>query len=110
MNKTYWLLVIFLIGSILEMLRRQVLREKYAIVWLTLAIFVIAGALNPNFLNNVSNLLGFQVFSNFILLMFGLVNLLIIMQLSISISKSENQIQSLAEELALLKSSKKQSE
>ncbi len=92
------------------MLRRQVLREKYAIVWLTLAILVIVGTLNPNFLNNVSNLLGFQVFSNFILLMFGLVNLLIIMQLSISISKSENQIQSLAEELALLKSSKKQSE
>ncbi len=92
------------------MLRRQVLREKYAFVWLTIAIIVVLGALNPNLLNKLSSLLGFQVFSNFILLTFGLVNLLIIMQLSISISRSENQIQSLAEELALLKSSINQSE
>lgn len=92
------------------MLRRQVLREKYAVVWLTMAIIVVVGALNPNILSRLSSFLGFQVFSNFILLTFGLVNLFIIMQLSISISRSENQIQSLAEELALLKSSINQSD
>lgn len=110
MDKTYWVLVIFLIGSILEMLRRKLLREKYAIVWLVMAFFVVISASTPHLLNNLSNLLGFQVFSNFILLMFGLVNLFIIMQLSVSISRTENQIQSLAEELALLKSSQSQTE
>lgn len=61
-------------------------------------------SLFPSFVNEISKLLGFQVLSNFILFVFALINLLILMQLTLSVGKSENQIQTLAEEIALLKS------
>ena len=103
LNTTFWLIVILLIGAIMELLRRKVVREKYAIVWLVMASLIIFGALFPNLINQFSKSLGFQYLSNFVLLFFGLINLLIAMQLSLSIGKAENQIQTLAEEIAILK-------
>lgn len=103
LNTTFWLIVILLIGAIMELLRRKVLREKYAIVWLVMAALIIIGALFPNLINQFSKSLGFQYLSNFVLLFFALINLLIAMQLSLSIGKAENQIQTLAEEIAILK-------
>lgn len=104
LNNTFWLIVILLIGAIMELLRRKVLREKYAIVWLLMASLIIFGALFPNLINQFSKALGFQYLSNFVLFFFGIINLLIAMQLSLSIGKTENQIQTLAEEIAILKS------
>lgn len=80
------------------------LREKFAMVWLSLALALIVGALFPDLVNEISRNLGFQYLSNFVLFVFGVLNFLIAMQLSLTISKSENQIQTLAEEVALLNS------
>ena len=104
LNTTYWIIVALLIGSIVELLRRKVLKEKYAIVWLFMGISLIFGALFPNLINELSKYLGFQYLSNFVLFIFGVINLFIAMQLSLSIGKTENQIQTLAEEIALIKS------
>lgn len=101
-NSTFWLIVVLLLGSILELLRRKVLREKFAMVWLSVAIAVIVGAVFPDLVNEVSRNLGFQYLSNFVLFIFGLINFLIAMQLSLAISKSELQIQTLAEEIAII--------
>jgi hypothetical protein len=68
-----------------------------------MAVALICGALFPNLVNQFSRLLGFQFLSNFVLFIFGIINLFIAMQLSLSIGKAENQIQTLAEEIALLK-------
>ena len=40
---------------------------------------------------------------NFVLFILGIINIFVAIQLSLSISKSENEIQILAEEIALLK-------
>lgn len=104
LNTTFWIVVIFLSLSIVEMLRRKVLREKYAIVWLAMALLIIFGALFPGVVNEFSKRIGFQYLSNFVLFFFGITNFLISMQLSISIGKAENQIQTLAEEIAIIKS------
>lgn len=104
LNSTFWIIVILLLGSILELLRRKVLREKFAIVWLALALALMIGAIFPNLVNEISRNLGFQYLSNFVLFIFGVINFLIAMQLSLSISKSETQIQTLAEEVALINS------
>jgi len=103
LNTTFWIVVIFFLIYIVELLRRKALREKYAVVWLVMGFAFIFGAVFPKVVNNISNFLGFQILSNFILFFFGLINFLIAMQLSLSIGKAENQIQTLAEELALLK-------
>ncbi len=103
LNLTFWLTLLFLLISIIELLRRKVLREKYAIVWLVLGLTLIFGASFPGIVNTVSQKLGFQYLSNFVLFIFSIVNLLIAMQLSLSLGKSETQIQNLTEELALTK-------
>lgn len=104
LNTTFWIIVVGLSIAIVELLRRKVLREKYAIVWLGMAALLIFGAAFPGFVNELSKTFGFQYLSNFVLFCFGVINLLLAMQLSLSIGKVENQVQTLAEELALLKS------
>ncbi len=104
LNLTFWFVVIFLLIAIFELLRRKVLREKYAVVWLGLGALLILGALLPEKVNQLSRLLGFQYLSNFVLFIFIILNIFISMQLSLSIGKAENQIQTLAEEVAILKS------
>jgi hypothetical protein len=69
-----------------------------------MAVSLLAAAIFPENVNKLSSLLGFQYLSNFVLFFLSIINLFIAMQLSLSIGKSENQIQTLAEELALLKS------
>lgn len=85
------------------MLRRKTLREKYAIVWLGMAGAILVSAAFSNLLNQISRFLGFQFLSNFVLLLFGLVNLIVAMHLSVVVGKTEDQNQTLAEEVALLK-------
>ena len=100
---TIGIVVILVLLIIFEMLRRQVLREKYAIIWLTTALVTIVASLFPYEVNRLSRILGFQTLSNFILLIIGIVNLLVLMHLSLVMGKTEDQVQTLAEEVALLK-------
>lgn len=67
MSLTYWIIVGFLIFLIFEMLRRKILLEKYAMVWLGIGALIILGSFFPGFVNRFSQVLGFQVLSNFIL-------------------------------------------
>lgn len=100
----FWIALSLILFSIFELLRRKFISEKYAIVWIALGFMLILGAVLPDQVNKISQFLGFQVLSNFVLFIFALVNLFIIMQLSFGLGKTESQIQTLAEELALLKS------
>ena len=95
--------VIVTLVFIFELLRRKALREKYAFVWIMTAIFIVVGSLFPNAVFLLSSALGFETFSNFVLVFSGLVILFITMQLSLELGKVEDQNQRLAEELALLK-------
>ncbi len=103
LNVTMNVIVVVLVIIILEMLRRKSLREKYAIVWLSMAATILIAAAFPNYLNQLSRFLGFQYLSNFVLLFFGVINLIVVMHLSVVIGKTEDQNQTLAEEIALLK-------
>ena len=77
LNATYWVVVLALLISIVELLRRKVLREKYAVVWLGLAFLLILGANFPERVNHLSRALGFQYLSNFVLFIFMILNLFI---------------------------------
>jgi hypothetical protein len=103
LNTTYWVVVIALLLSIIELLRRKVLREKYAVVWLGIAFLLILGSNFPERVNHLSRALGFQYLSNFVLFIFMILNLFISMQLSLSVGKAENQVQTLAEEISVLR-------
>lgn len=101
--------VLGLIGALtvllftIEMLRRGILREKYAALWLVVGLFLLVLSLFPALLTAVSRILGVQVPVNLLFFLAALTLLVVSVQLSYEISRSENRIGRLAEELVLLR-------
>lgn len=86
-----------------EMLRRQRLREKYAVIWVVVVGATVVLAVFPWLLTNAADLLGVRVPAN--LLFFGAIMLLLVIsiQLSYEIGRLEERTRTLAEEVALLR-------
>ena len=106
MNSTFTLGVIggvFTLVVLFEMLRRQRLREKYAVIWVVVVAATLTLAIFPGVLSWAADLLGVQVPSN--LLFFGAIMLLLVIsiQLSYEIGRLEERTRTLAEEVALLR-------
>ena len=86
---------------VIELLRRSVLREKYAVFWALIATTFFVFAIFPAAPSKISQMFGFETTSNFILaLVIGML-MLVVMQLSLEVGKLEDKIQTLAEESAL---------
>ncbi|MEG3637157.1 DUF2304 domain-containing protein [Micromonospora palythoicola] len=94
---------LILLGTIVELLRRRQLREKYGMLWLGLLFVVIPLSLFPRLLDGVADLLG--VASGVSLVLFlGIVFLLLVcIHLSWEVSALEEETRTLAEEFALLR-------
>ncbi len=86
-----------------EMLRRQRLREKYAVIWILVVGITVLLAVFPRTLIAAADLLGVEVPAN--LLFFGAIMLLLVIsiQLSYEIGRLEERTRTLAEEVALLR-------
>ena len=101
-NQTFFVLLsILMLIFVIDLLRRSVLREKYAIVWFVTASIFLVFAIWPRVVESMSNGLGFETPSNFV---FGLVIMLllaVVMQLILEVGRLEDKVQTLAEEIAL---------
>lgn len=86
-----------------ELLRRRRLREKYAVLWISLAVVVIFFGAFPGLLYWFSKLVGIATPLNLVFFLAGLVLLVVSVQLSAEISSLEHETQTLAEECALLR-------
>ncbi|MEV1332517.1 DUF2304 domain-containing protein [Micromonospora costi] len=94
---------LILLATIIELLRRRQLREKYGMLWLGVLVIVIPLALFPRLLDNVAGMLG--VASGVSLVLFlGIVFLLLVcVHLSWEVSALEEETRTLAEDFALLR-------
>ncbi|MGK5740693.1 DUF2304 domain-containing protein [Micromonospora sp. URMC 103] len=94
---------LILLGTIIELLRRRQLREKYGMLWFGVLLIVIPLSLFPRLLDNVAELLG--VASGVSLVLFlGIVFLLLVcVHLSWEVSALEEETRTLAEDFALLR-------
>jgi hypothetical protein len=101
-NRTFFIIfALITIVIVVELLRRSVLREKYAVFWALIATTFFVFAIFPATPSKISQSLGFETTSNFILaLVIGML-MLVVMQLSLEVGKLEDKIQTLAEESAL---------
>jgi hypothetical protein len=101
-NRTFFIIfAVITILIVIELLRRSVLREKYAVFWALIATTFFVFAIFPAAPSKISQSLGFETTSNFILaLVIGML-MLVVMQLSLEVGKLEDKIQTLAEESAL---------
>lgn len=88
---------------ILTMLLRRQLREKYAVLWIVIAILVLVLGFFPGLLSRAAGLLGVVVPAN---LLFALALVLLVgvaLHLSWELSRSEEEVRRLAEEVTILR-------
>ena len=87
---------------VFELLRRRRLREKYAAIWIVIAVGTVIVAVFPQILQRVADLVGIQTPSN--LLFFGslIVLFAVSLQLSREVGLLEEQSRRLAEEVGTL--------
>ena len=86
---------------ILELIRRDRLQERYAVIWLLAGLGMLAGAAFPGLLELVADIMGVRdtnvaLFSIVLLLLLGLA-----LNFSVLMSRQADQITRLAQELAL---------
>jgi hypothetical protein len=88
---------------VIEMLRRGILREKYAALWLLVATALLVVAIFPQLLAWAASSAGVAVPANLLFFVSGIVLLLVSVQLSYEVSRLEARTRRLAEEVALLR-------
>lgn len=96
-------LALLIVVVIFEMLRRKVLREKYAALWLVVGLATLVLAAFPQLLAAIAQALGVQVPSNLLFALSILLALGVCLHLSWEISVVEDETRVLAEEAAILR-------
>ena len=91
-----------LLVAVLELLRRGILRERFAALWLGLGVLLVLVAAFPGLLRRVASALGFEIPSNLLFFAAIMFLLIVTVQLSYEVSRLEARTRRLAEELALL--------
>lgn len=94
-------LVILIIVVRLLLLRR--LREKYAVMWLVIALAVLILGLFPQLLLSLTEALGVQVPANLLFALAIVLLLGVALHLSWELSQAEDEIRRVAEETAILR-------
>lgn len=89
--------------AIIDLLRRRQLREKYAVLWLVVSVFVALFAVFPEVLTALSELAGVKTPANLLFFVAALVLLVVCVQLSYEISRLEDETRALAEEVGILR-------
>ena len=106
MTRSYILGLVAAVGTtvfVVEMLRRGILREKYAVLWLFVSAGLMVFAVFPGLLRWLADLVGVALPSNLLFLMAAILLLLVSVQLSYEVSRAEARTRRLAEEVALLR-------
>lgn len=96
--------IAFLIIAILLILRKGRLSTKYAILWLGAGLIMILLIVFPEILAFFTKLLGFEVQSNMVFSIFIVILLFMLLSLTIIVSGQKEKINSLIQEVSILKS------
>lgn len=88
---------------VLELVRRRQLREKYAVMWLMLAIGMGVMAFFPRMLDGLAGVLSITDPSNVLFVVAILLILGVVIHLSWELSRLEAETRTLSEDLALLR-------
>lgn len=103
-------LAVIILTIVIWMLLTRTLREKYAVMWLIIAIAVLILGLFPQLLIAATDLLGVQLPSNLLFALAIVLLLGVALHLSWELSQAEDEIRRLAEEAALARTSIEQLE
>lgn len=102
-------LILGLVGStitlivLFELLRRKHLREKYAVLWVVVAVFTLMVAAFPQTIFWLSAVVGVEVPANLLFFLASMLLLGISVHHSYELGRLEDRTRTLAEEVALLR-------
>jgi hypothetical protein len=91
------------LAALVELMRRRRLREKYAVLWVTVSVGLVLIALIPGLLTSLADLVGVDVPANLLFFVASVVLMLVSMQHSNELGRLEEETRTLAEEVALLR-------
>ena len=98
------IVVVAILIYVFEMLRRQKLREKYAVLWIIVGIGTLILSVFPQLLDTASRLVGIQIPANLLFIMTLVLLVGVCLHLSHEQSQAEDEVRILAEEVAILRS------
>lgn len=100
-----FVLSVLFLAFVLLRIRRGRYLLKYSLIWIVLSTIGVISAIIPNWIYSVSHVLGFAAPSNFVY--FILIGFLLITNIIFGgiLSRQENMVKSLIQEVSLLKSS-----
>jgi hypothetical protein len=91
------------LSVIVELSRRRHLHEKYAIVWLTVAVIIAVFAIFPGLFNSLAHSFGVKNPPDLLTVMAALFLLTVCVRLSWEVGRLEDRSRILAEEVAILR-------
>lgn len=94
-------LSLMLLGFVLELVRRDLLKERYALLWLATSLFGLVVGIFPNLIVRFASLVRFQMLTALFVLSF-LFMLGVVLGFSVVISRLSERNRVLAQELGLL--------
>lgn len=98
--------IVFVIATLFLMfwlMRGRILKEKFTLWWIVLALGVLVFTLFPGILPWASAVLGIETPSNFVFFVASLMFLLVSVQYSVELSRADDKTRKLAEEVAILR-------
>lgn len=93
--------------GVIDLIRRRKLKERFALLWLSSAVVLIALSLWRDLLHTISRVVGVEYPPALLFFMAFIFLLLIVLHYSIEISDLSEKNKRLAQEIALLKEKKK---
>jgi len=108
---SYVLPILFVLTTIITMvvlMRRRVMKERFTVWWAILSVGVVVFAVFPPVLPFVAEHLGFQTPSNFVFFVASIMLVLMSFQFSVEISRLEEKTRTLAEQLGILRAQTEQ--
>ena len=89
-------------GAIILLLKKGTLTLKYALVWLLLGLVLLVMVIFPDLFISLSHFLGFEVSSNFIFLVEGIFGLVILVSLTVIVSRHTAKLTRLIQTIGIL--------
>lgn len=88
---------------LIQLLRRRWIREKYAGIWIIVALGVAVFGAFPGLAVRVSRLVGVEIPANLVFAVSVVTLLAVCIQLSIGVSQLDERVRTLTEEVAILR-------
>lgn len=87
---------------VIELIRRQTMTFRYAFFWLSSSLFVMFLAFKPEIIFHLSQMMGFQLPSNFIFFLLLCFFVCLSLSLTVYINEQNSRTETLAQHIAFL--------